>query len=234
MRLRTCSPNYPTNKAVKPWELLSEQFAREAKGRVNAWVGGASPQSVWSRVELPVLLQNSWRRLSQWPMVSLSSRPAQSPETVRPRQAEGYPRHWIFSASCTVSTNNRPGRSCCHTVCLSAWPKRSPQRSLLDRTAITIHRQALAVSRGLAFRSECIGVHLRFAVVLDFESDGLPLCFGFRISDFGCMGTVACAGRLSAAGCRRKRAGSPCHPHRNYGLVARSTHSPTPGLRDRT
>jgi len=48
----------PYSEAIKPWEALSEQFASEAKGTVNAWTGGASPVSVWNRLELPALLRN--------------------------------------------------------------------------------------------------------------------------------------------------------------------------------
>jgi RHS repeat-associated protein len=48
----------PYDEAVVPWENLSQRFAREASGTVNAWVGGASPTSVWSRIEKPALMMN--------------------------------------------------------------------------------------------------------------------------------------------------------------------------------
>jgi len=48
----------PYSEAIKPWEALSEQFASQAKGTVNAWTGGASPESIWNRVELRTLLRN--------------------------------------------------------------------------------------------------------------------------------------------------------------------------------
>lgn len=44
--------------AIVPWENLSKRFASEASGTVKAWVGGASPKSVWNRIEKPALLQN--------------------------------------------------------------------------------------------------------------------------------------------------------------------------------
>jgi hypothetical protein len=48
----------PYDEAIVPWENLSRQFAREASGTVNAWTGGASPTSVWSRIEKPTLMLN--------------------------------------------------------------------------------------------------------------------------------------------------------------------------------
>ena len=48
----------PYDEAVVPWENLSQRFAREASGTVNAWVGGASPTGVWSRIEKPALMMN--------------------------------------------------------------------------------------------------------------------------------------------------------------------------------
>ncbi|NCC50881.1 MAG: hypothetical protein EOM20_06650 [Spartobacteria bacterium] len=46
------------DEAIIPWENLSREFASEASGTVNAWVGGAYPLSVWSRIEKPTLLLN--------------------------------------------------------------------------------------------------------------------------------------------------------------------------------
>ena len=48
----------PYDKAIVPWENLSQQFASEASGTVNAWVGGATPESVWTRIEKPALMLN--------------------------------------------------------------------------------------------------------------------------------------------------------------------------------
>jgi RHS repeat-associated protein len=48
----------PYLEAIQPWEVLSEQFAIQARGTVNAWTGGAAPLSIWNRVELPTLLRN--------------------------------------------------------------------------------------------------------------------------------------------------------------------------------
>jgi RHS repeat-associated protein len=48
----------PYSEAIKLWDDLSEQFASQAKGTVRAWTGGASPMSVWKRIELPALLRN--------------------------------------------------------------------------------------------------------------------------------------------------------------------------------
>lgn len=49
----------PYDQAIVPWENLSRQFASEASGTVKAWTGGASPTSVWSRIEKPTLMLNS-------------------------------------------------------------------------------------------------------------------------------------------------------------------------------
>jgi len=48
----------PYDEAIVPWENLSRQFASEASGTVRAWTGGASPSSVWSRIEKPTLMLN--------------------------------------------------------------------------------------------------------------------------------------------------------------------------------
>jgi len=48
----------PYDEAIVPWENLSRQFASEASGTVRAWTGGASPTSVWSKIEKPTLMLN--------------------------------------------------------------------------------------------------------------------------------------------------------------------------------
>lgn len=48
----------PYDEAIVAWDNLARQFASEASGTVNAWSGGASPMSVWSRIEKPTLLSN--------------------------------------------------------------------------------------------------------------------------------------------------------------------------------
>jgi len=45
---------YPYDTAVQPWERLSAKFAREASGEVTAFTLGASPKSVFKRIELPI------------------------------------------------------------------------------------------------------------------------------------------------------------------------------------
>jgi RHS repeat-associated protein len=40
------------------WEAVSRKLAESASGAVEAWVSGASDQSVWNRIELPALMNN--------------------------------------------------------------------------------------------------------------------------------------------------------------------------------
>ncbi len=49
---------FPYDQAIVPWENLSRQFASEASGVVRAWTGGASPTSIWSKIEKPTLMLN--------------------------------------------------------------------------------------------------------------------------------------------------------------------------------
>jgi hypothetical protein len=49
---------YPYEQAIQPWERLSAQYATGASGQVTAFTSGASPISVFQRIELPILLRN--------------------------------------------------------------------------------------------------------------------------------------------------------------------------------
>src|SRR5690606_23750624 len=49
---------YPYEQAIQPWERLSARYATGASGQVTAFTSGASPTSVFQRIELPILLRN--------------------------------------------------------------------------------------------------------------------------------------------------------------------------------
>lgn len=49
---------FPGNQAIIPWERLSQRFAENASGAVNAFVEGSRPSSVYNRIEYPTLLKN--------------------------------------------------------------------------------------------------------------------------------------------------------------------------------
>jgi hypothetical protein len=45
--------------AIKPWEQLSARYASGASGEVTAFTSGATPKSVFLRIELPILQSNA-------------------------------------------------------------------------------------------------------------------------------------------------------------------------------
>lgn len=49
---------YPYEQAIQPWERLSSRYAHGASGQVTAFTQGASPTSLFQRIELPILQQN--------------------------------------------------------------------------------------------------------------------------------------------------------------------------------
>ncbi|HEV2614887.1 MAG TPA: hypothetical protein VGV92_09345, partial [Gammaproteobacteria bacterium] len=49
---------YPYKQAIRPWEALSQRFAENASGKVYAFTKGAVPDSVFNRIEYPVLINN--------------------------------------------------------------------------------------------------------------------------------------------------------------------------------
>jgi hypothetical protein len=49
---------YDYEQAIQPWDRLSAKYANGASGQVTAFTSGASPTSVFQRVELPILLRN--------------------------------------------------------------------------------------------------------------------------------------------------------------------------------
>lgn len=44
--------------AIKPWKRLSQRYASEASGHVNAFIKGARPDHVFNTIEYPALKAN--------------------------------------------------------------------------------------------------------------------------------------------------------------------------------
>ncbi|MFV1991981.1 MAG: polymorphic toxin type 46 domain-containing protein, partial [Acidimicrobiales bacterium] len=55
---QTLFKRLPGDQALKPWLRLSERYAEEASGAVNAYVRGARPGNVFNTVEFPTLRKN--------------------------------------------------------------------------------------------------------------------------------------------------------------------------------
>ena len=55
---RNLFERYEYEQAIQPWERLSARYATGASGQVTAFTSGASPTSVFQRIELPILLRN--------------------------------------------------------------------------------------------------------------------------------------------------------------------------------
>jgi len=50
---------FSREQAILPWERLSARFAQDTSGKVYAFINGARAESVFNRIEYPILIQNS-------------------------------------------------------------------------------------------------------------------------------------------------------------------------------